>query len=319
VDIALIHPAALQNVRSLEEGWSYDPTWRWKEAYSYLVQARTAEVARKPWNFPASEQDHWVAQLFELIAFGWTRNPAIKWSLDLQQSNPLRGGASRLKAMVIAMAPMEQVARLVRAPVEYVETYLKLFYDVIPYLEDPYCRSAFALPYGKAPDENIPAWEVQERLWIQIGYSLGPEGVRKYVLGRTQLSALDRTSLEESIRDCITIKASEYAERLRFNSVGRPCDYERFNMQQQQLTNAHAVDKGSTKDATPFILGILGAMNEAQLPPALQSDLRALRGETIEVEAEVTSAPAAARPRQLLFNKKARQVRPDGIPLARTF
>ena len=257
-----VHPLALPKPRSLEEGWSYSPRWRFEQVYQYALKYHAAQVEGQPYAPPASETDQWILDFYSVVAFGLCHNPALRWILDAEKSNPGRYGASMLKALVISGMSREDIGKYMHITNSEITAFMKIFFDIEAYLNDrPYIAS-LVFNHSAVEVEALSPWQSRERTWMAVAFITGETGLRMFLEKTVDYDAAEVARLQDLMYKCMLSSATDYVVGVRANALPRPCDMDRYMQLKQVNSIAEANQQNQGIGATAFAEALMGLIHE---------------------------------------------------------
>lgn len=215
----------------LEDGWDFKPDWRWRKLLQYVRVVRRAPGNTEPAVSIHDETDQLLIDAYIDVVHGTKSNRSIQWAMRAVKYNYETGCASRAKAMILAGASMTAIGHELRASRQDVETFSKLHFDVIPYLDCPSWVATLFAPFQtlSSAEEALPAMaaEAKERMWMMIGSQLGLEPLRLIINRTMAVSPKDLTSLKEAMESMMFMAGFDYAATMRTFGNSRPADFEK--------------------------------------------------------------------------------------------
>ena len=225
--------------RDFSEDPDYSPAWRANQAIEYRRVYRDL-ISRGEQNIsvlPEEEDDDYVIDYYSYLVYGTCHYPQVKYAHSCFQSNYSRGFGTQIQAMFLGKKSVDEIAESFKTKPQNIECYLKLFFDVISYLDCENLIYSVIAPYDRWKETPLDA--VANSIWMGLSYEFGWD-TAKYILQR-RLHVTDKIAqkLSEAMQQSLSLQASEYVLGVRLVNHARPSDFERH----VQYTNAMSLSE----------------------------------------------------------------------------
>jgi hypothetical protein len=213
--------------RDFSKDPDYSPSWRANQAFEYRRVHREL-VTRGEENFvviPKDENDKYVVDYFSLLVNGVCRYPEVKYAHSCFSTNHSRGFGTKIQAMFLGKKSIEEIAESFKTDEINIECYLKIFFDVIDYLDCETLIYSIIAPYDRW--KETPQDVIASSIWMGLSYSFGWDS-SKYILER-RLNVTNEISskLTAAMKNSLELQASEYVLGVRLVNHARPSDFDR--------------------------------------------------------------------------------------------
>lgn len=253
--------------RTLEAGWDYSPTWRSLVVEKYLVQGAAVE---DPLHVLADEKDPYVRQFYLLRRTGQCHNrEAFLWAHRCHAKNQATGAASLLKALVLAKAPLEAIAKKLHTTRKNVMVFMKLYFDVERYAADREWLASMIFPAG-GDKQDLAG--LREQRWLAAAFLNGLDGLERSLSRKIAMTPGERDQLTAEIRGILTVRTHEFVADLQ-NSCTAPSgdDFDRL-VRMLDTTARQPLPDNRDELMQTFIQGIHGMLVEKAMEPENAND-----------------------------------------------
>jgi len=254
-------------LRSLEDGWHYRPDWRNRVVACHLVEKGIEVDALEVLK---DEHDPFVRQFYLFRrSGGCLRTESFRWAYRCHAHDATTGAAALIKALAIAKVPVKEIAHKLRTTSKNIAVFLKLYFDVEPYLDD---KAWLASIVFSSPQGSPTVAEFREQHWLAAALLGGREGLERAITPNAAVTNDEREKLVEEIRAALTVRAHNYISSLQCGLVPPgPDDFERLlRMLDTTARQPFAGNRGDLMGA--FIQGINGVINEKSGRPEFVGD-----------------------------------------------
>ncbi|MEI6561593.1 MAG: hypothetical protein WCO68_05850 [Verrucomicrobiota bacterium] len=249
-------------LRSLDDGWDYQPDWRNRVVENYVERCTLGNNPANPITLLDAEKDPFVRQAFRCrMGLRAVHQKAISFAYRTHQQNKTTGLASMIKAMVIADRRVEEIAAELHVARESVVAFTRLFFDVERYLGVEVWLQSIVMPSEAEGRKDVES--VRERRWLAIALYDGWPGLEAALFNRTPTTPQGIQKTRLAIQAALSSRALEYARTIQASGIAPTHeDLSRYAMV-ADANSQKAEDKGV--DATKFAKALFGVLEkEAQ-------------------------------------------------------
>ena len=261
--------------RSLCEGFHFSADWRHQVVEQRLV--RTASAAGASEDLHLIEPDPFVRQAFRYRLTGDCVNrDAFHYAYQTRAHNSKTGAGSLLKAMSLADLSIDEIAGQVGAPRRSVAAYLKLFFDVEPYLDCEMWIRLQAMPFRD--QVNLTPEQIREDALLATAFSAGRQGLDQMLFLKASGAPSDNLLLFQRLSGMVGNRMLRYVQNLETRGVP-PSTHD---VQLWQLVNSQAALAGANKnDGLPgsaeWVTDVVGMIDKnAQTDETMDPEVRQL-------------------------------------------
>lgn len=213
--------------RDFGEDPDYSPAWRANQALEYRRVHRDL-VARGERNIavlPEDEDDDYVIDYFSYLVYGSCHFREIKYAHSCFQSNYSRGFGTQIQSMYLGGKSFSEIADSFKTRPKNIECYLKMFFDVIEYLDCENLIYSVIAPFDRWKETPLDA--VANSIWMGLSYEFGWDTAKYILQRRLHVTEAISKKLADSMQQSLSLQASEYVLGVRLASHARPSDFER--------------------------------------------------------------------------------------------
>jgi hypothetical protein len=195
-----------------------------------------------------SEPDTYVRQLFLLRHSGACHKRAsFMYAIQAAAGKRRPAASSIIMAMVIAGYATHEVARHLGTRVSNIGVYLKLFFDVQPYLHNR--AWLHSIIFSSGDDEGLSTLAAEDRELLYAAFTQGKTGLTQMLSGSSVLDPAARAQLHAQICTAVTARAHLYLSTLQARGATTgPQDFERF-MRIAETARLEATDSLQSREA----------------------------------------------------------------------
>ena len=249
-------------LRSLDDGWEYQPDWRHRIVESYVARCMTTDEPMLPQAILDAEKDPFVRQAFRhRMGLGAVNAKAMNFAYRTFHQNKTSDLSSAIKSLVVADRRVGEIAEALHIARENVATFTKMFFDVERFLgTEAWLRSVV---FQSEIEGRNDAESVRERRLMRIAYFDGFPGLEAALFNRTPPTKASIEKLRLAIQSALSARALEYARDIQASgTAAAPEDLARY-VAVSNLNVQPSNDKGI--DAAKFAKALLGVLeNESE-------------------------------------------------------
>lgn len=201
-------------LRTLEEGWNYRPNWRDLVVETCLTNEGDNRAAL---DVLSREEDCYVRQFYLFRRTGnCLEKDAFRWAYRCHIHDASTGAAVLIKALTLAKVSTKEIAQRLHTKTKNIVVFLKLFFDVLPYLDEKDWLASVVLTQAQVPPTIA---EFRQQHWLMAALLGGREGLERAVSRIAPVTKKAREKLVEEIRSTLTQRAHSYVSSLQFGLV----------------------------------------------------------------------------------------------------
>jgi hypothetical protein len=247
-------------LRSLDDGWDYQPDWRNRVVEQYVERCIATNDPKLPQVILDAEKDPYVRQAFRhRMGLGAVKAKAIAFAYQTQRENKRTALGSLMKALIVADRRVEEIAAELRISRENVVAYSRIFFDIERFLGvEPWLESLLFQETELHNDAEV----LRERRLLSVAFYDGWPGLETALFNRTSPTQESIEKTRIAIQAALGSRALEFARDIQQSGIpASPEDLNRFAMVENMNTHK-ADDKAPT--ATAFAKALMGIVLDAE-------------------------------------------------------
>jgi len=229
---------------------NYYPNWRSLQAREYANEFMESQDAT--YTLPETEEDEDVVAYYSYLVTEDTEINPIKYAHSCNESDNVRGFGTAIKSMLLGGLEIDKIAEEMGTPIENIDMYIKLFFDVERYIGNKFILSSIISPFIKK--QEIDESKKQSGLWMSVALAFGWDKARRILHRDMATPKKDVDFFLDQMRASIDMQAAEFSFLVRSGYTARPCDFERFiaKLSAEQAAGVSAASEEVAKSAEKF-------------------------------------------------------------------